>query len=120
MKAKLGNPTRMSLKDIAAYWNHWVSKDKKGDPFSFSLDDIDDNSDSNKGNDDSGGKKTPAASSDLHDIDDGIPLPLLCTTPTTRTRCLQKMVSNKDEISKTFHLLVEMVDKFEVSLVLSI
>ena len=118
----------MSLKDITAYWNHWVSKDKKGDPFSFSLDDIDDNSnsDQDKGDgsnssvDEDGRKEPSAASPDLYDIDNDIPPPLLCTTPSTRTKCLQKLVSNKDETSKTFHALVEMVDKFEVSLISSI
>ena len=44
LKAKFGNPTKMSLKDIIAYWNHWVSKNK-GDLFSFG---VDSNSDKGK------------------------------------------------------------------------
>lgn len=35
LKAKLENPSRMSLVAINMYWNHWVDKSRKGDPFSF-------------------------------------------------------------------------------------
>ena len=32
---KLENPTRTSLAATSAYWNYWVLKDQKGDPFIF-------------------------------------------------------------------------------------
>ena len=35
LEPKIGNPTRMKLKDIKIYWNSWVLKEAKGDPFSF-------------------------------------------------------------------------------------
>ena len=150
LKTKLENPTRMSLKDVTAYWKHWVLQDKKGDPFSFSLDDNSDQGaggsgkgDGGSGKDDGGSdkgdgdsdksdgngdkedgdkididkyaEKLTVFSLDLYAIDDGIPLPLLCNTPSARTHCLQKLVSNRSQTNKTFHELVEIVDTIEVS-----
>lgn len=114
LKAKLGNPTRMSLKDLTAYWDHWASKDKKGDPFSFSLDGNSDKASSNAVDEDVAEEPT-AVTPDHHSVDDDIPFPFLCKTPSTRTDCLQKLVPNRGEINKTFHTLVEMVDTLEVS-----
>ena len=128
LKAKLGNPTRMSLKDITAYWNHWVFKNKKGDPFSFGADSNSDKGKSDEDNDESkgsnGGKDTagglPASSPDHSRIYDNIPHPLLCKTTSMRTSCLQKLVPNRNETTKTFHALVQMVDTLEVSTVTNI
>lgn len=112
LKAKLANPTRMSLQDITAYWNHWVSKDQKGDPFSFGFDgDDDNNSDGGVGQ---GAAEKPPSVSSNHSIED-IPFPYLCNTPYTRTNCLQKLVLNKGETGQRFHTLVRVVDALEVS-----
>jgi len=124
LKTKLSNPTRMSLKDITVYWNHWVSKEKKRDPFSF----IPDNS-SEKGKEDYGSDKGDDGddgdditekpfSLDHYSIDDDIPLPCQCETPSVRTNCLEKLVPGSNEISKSFHRLVKMVDALKVSSVL--
>ena len=112
LKAKIGNPTRMSLNDITDYWIHWVSKDKKGDPFCFGVDGEGDKS-SSSGTDKGAAEKLPSVSSD-NSIDD-IPYPFLCHTSHTRTNCLQKLVLNKGETGNMFHALVGMVDTLEVS-----
>ena len=56
---------------------------------------------------------------DSFSIDDDIPLPFQCTTSNERTSCLQKLVPDRNEITKTFHGLVERVDALKVSYVLS-
>jgi len=135
--AILENPTRMSLKDITAYWKYWVSKDKGGDPFSFlgtddnsnnSRDsDKDKDSDKDEGNDkgkdddddDDGAGDLPRFSPDHFSIDRGIPYPFLCDQ-SNRTNCLEQLVSGKSQVNKTFLELVRMVDTMEVSPILSI
>jgi len=125
LKTKLGNPTRMSLKDISAYWNHWISKDKEGDPFSFlddssvkgESDDASDKSDDD-GVGEGGADKPSVIPPDHFSIDHKIPSPILCDTPNSRTNCLQKLVSKGDQTSKTFHTLVKLVDAFGVSFII--
>jgi hypothetical protein len=118
LKVKLENPTRMPLKDITAYWNHWASKDQKGDPFSF---DLNEPSEKGKGDDDNNSsdeddeEQPPPASPSHYTIDDNIPHPSLCKTPSTRSNCLQQLVPDRNNITKAFHKLVEMVDIMEVS-----
>ena len=125
LKTKLSNPTRMSLKDITAYWNHWVSKDRKRDSFSF----IPDNSSekdkedysSSKGEDgEDGDIAEKPLSPDHHAIGDDIPLPSQCKTPSLQTNCLEKLVPGSNEINKSFHRLIKMVDALKVSSVLHI
>ena len=131
LEAKLGNPTRMSLSAVTAYWKHWSSKSQKGDPFSFlNLDDSDDDRDKsgsksgesekdggNRGDDGAGNPST--SSPDHFAIDDNIPYPLLCET-SERTGCLQALVSTQGQVNKTFHQVVRMVDSMEVSPILCI
>ena len=134
LKAKLSNPTRMTLKDITAYWNHWASKGSKSDPFAFRLDsssnrgkegnssgkgkgkDVDEDDDEDDDEDEDIAEKLLPP--DHHDIDDDIPLPSQCKTPRLRTNCLQKLVPGSNEINKSFHRLVKMVDALKVSSVL--
>jgi len=130
LKAKLSNPTRMTLKDITAYWNHWASKGRKSDPFSFRPDNSSyggkEGNSSGKGKDvdeddeeedDVTEKPLPP---DHHDIDDDIPLPSQCKTPRLRTNCLQKLVPISNGTNKSFHRLVKMVNALEVSSMLNI
>ena len=128
LEPKLSNPTRMPLKDIIPYWKHWASKGRKRDPFSFTPDNSSDRSNEDNGsdkgkNDDDGDDddfpENPV-SLDHHGIDDDIPLPFQCKTPSSRTNCLQKLVPTSNEINKSFHGLVKMVDAFEVSSMLNI
>ena len=115
----------MSLKDISAYWNHWISKDKEGDPFSFlddssvkgESDDASDKSDDD-GVGEGGADKPSVIPPDHFSIDHKIPSPILCDTPNSRTNCLQKLVSKGDQTSKTFHTLVKLVDAFGVSFII--
>jgi hypothetical protein len=128
LEAKLGNPTRMPLQSITAYWKHWVSQEKKGDPFSFISPDgegdkgeSDANSDKGKGDggiadDGQDGPEEP----DHYSIDHDIPYPFLCDTPSMRTNCLHQLVSNNGAANKGFHALVNMVNTFEVSPISSI
>jgi len=119
LKAKLENPTRMSLKGVTAYWKHWDSEGQKGNPFSFlDLDDSDNGKDkSDEGDDDV--EDPPISPPNHFDIDDDIPYPFLCDTG-GHTSCLQALVSTKGQINKTFHEVVKMVDSMEVSPILSI
>jgi hypothetical protein len=151
LKVKLENPTRMSLQNISAYWNHWAFKAKKGDSFSFSLEEVSDEgkvsdkgeasdkdevSDNGEGNDGSGrsddsdrgegkddsdkgdGEQEHVPSLDHYKIDQDISYPFMCPA-SERTDCLQKLVSNRGQVNKSFQALVKMVDTFEVSLMLS-
>jgi hypothetical protein len=128
LEAKLGNPTRMSLQDITAYWKHWASKDKEGNPFSFIASDVvgdkgesDENSDKGKGDDDNADVgQDDAEEPDHYSIDHDIPHPSLCDTPSMRTNCLHQLVSNSGGVNKNFHILVNMVGAFEVSPISSI
>jgi hypothetical protein len=152
LELNLRNPTRMSLKDVTAYWKHWVSSEKEGDPFSFSsLEDDSDrdkvdegndrgrvgegsnrdegngDSDRDQGNDASDGvygsngtdenpaENSPIPPPDHLSIDDGALCPLQCKTPSARTKCLQKLVSEGSQTNRRFHRVVKMVDTFEVS-----
>ena len=128
LEAKLNNPTRMPIKDITPYWKHWAFKGRKRDPFSFTPDNSSDrgkeDNDSDKGRDDDycdddDFSEKPVAP-DHHGIDDDIPLPSQCKTPSSRTNCLQKLVPTTNKINKSFHGLVKMVDAFEVSSMLNI
>ena len=122
----------MSLQDVSAYWKDWVSKDQEGDPFSFFS--LDDNSDRDKGkgandgdrdNGDGGAQEgameQPPSPPDNYlpddhfSVDDDIPLPLSCKTPSQRTSCLQQLIYDHGEPNKTFHKLVKAVDTLEVS-----
>ena len=117
LDTNLADPTRMPLEAITAYWKDWVSRDEKGDPFSF-LSAEDDGGD--KENGDNG---TMNNSQDLppetFSIDDNIPCPLECHTSDERTSCLQRLVPNSDETKKLFHELVKKVDALEVSYISS-
>lgn len=133
----LWDPPRMSLQDVSAYWKDWVSKDQEGDPFSFFS--LDDNSDRDKGkgandgdrdNGDGGAQEgameQPPSPPDNYlpddhfSVDDDIPLPLSCKTPSQRTSCLQQLIYDHGEPNKTFHKLVKAVDTLEVSSISSI
>jgi hypothetical protein len=141
LDTKLGNPTRMSLQKITSYWTHWVSKDKKKDPFSFISfvgDSQGDDDESNRGEDDDSNKSKVDDDSntgtdshgsnksgdeeevekslppDHYSIDDGLIYPFMCA-PNERTNCLQELVPKTSQTNKTFHALVEMVDALEVS-----
>jgi hypothetical protein len=35
LETEFGNPTRIHAKDVQVYWEDWVSRDTKGNPFSF-------------------------------------------------------------------------------------
>ena len=118
LDAKLGNPTRMTLTNITSYWNHWVSKQKKGDPFFFlSVDDDSDRSGiggiSDKEDEDIP-EDLPIPSPDYHNIDEHVLYPFKCT-PSKYTSCLQKLVPKGGETNNTFHELVKIVDDLEVS-----
>jgi len=106
----------MSLKDLTAYWSHWVSKDKKGDLFFFLGDSsnrgksggVSDKGDSDNDSDDEDGTdKSSVISPDHFSIDHKIPHSSSCDDPSSCSNCLQ--------ISETFYQLVEMVDELEVS-----
>jgi len=131
LEAKLGNPTRMSLRAVTAYWKHWSFKGQKGDPFSFlNLDDSDDGRDKsgsksgesekdggNRGDDGAG---NPSISSPNHfTIDNNILYPFLYET-SGHTGCLQALVSTKGQVNKTFYEVVRMVGLMEVSPILCI
>ena len=114
LDTSLENPTRMSLQDLTSYWNHWVSKQKKGDPFSFLSAGDGGNQDSASDKEDENIPKDFPISPDHHNIDDGVLYPFKCT-PSKYTSCLERLVPKEGETNKIFHKLVKIVDGLDVS-----
>jgi len=126
LEAKIGDPTRMSVDDIKAYWGAWA-KQSGGFPFSFLH--IGERKDQDQEDQEEGGSKgQDGDEEDAHlmtknksypspipgDIDIGIPLPCECDTPTVRTTCLQQLAPKWGSSMKSFHNLVGLVDELEV------
>lgn len=134
----------MPLIAISAYWNYWVLKDQKGDPFLIlspdeDYQDMDDDENQGMAGDDgenqniaggSGENKGMAGDGDgenqsdegMQDlglgfkIDNGVLSPHMCgDAPSERTECLQGLVTTKSEISKTFRAITNLVNNLEVS-----
>lgn len=111
---KLGNPTRMSLNSLSVYWNEWILKDKKGDPFSFIG--------VNRGNQDMADVDDDLGDEGIEDfvphftIDDGVLPPLSCCgTSSNRTQCLQALVTGTSKDNKAYRTTVKLVNTLEVS-----
>jgi hypothetical protein len=117
----------MGLKDVKAYWALWVSKEAKGDPFSFIREKVvvvgeveeEEEEEETQPTTSKPLIKAPTPPTPTFDIDNGIPLPLQCNTPVLRTICLNQLGPKWGDASKTFHTLVELVDALKVSSVVN-
>jgi hypothetical protein len=139
---KIGDPNRMRLKDLEAYWKDWVLKESEGDPFSFrggekgkgtekgkerEQEDEEEegeeegeerqeqrNQEEGEEEENLGAEKQPTPLTPDFVIDHGIPIPCQCDTFTMRTTCLQGLAPKWINSRTRFNTLVKLVDDLEV------
>ena len=94
------------MDEVKAYWKHWASMEQ----FYF----LGGSDTSRKGTEDNSTAEKPPPSPSFA-IDDNIPLPCECYSPSAKTNLLQT-IAPKNGPGKTFVNLVKLVDTLEVSL----
>ena len=119
LDTKLENPTRMPLAATSAYWNYWVLKDQKGDPFIFLSPDEDNQDiaeDDGENQEIAGGDEGMQEMAPGFKIDNGVLSPLMCDyAPSECTECLQGLVTSRSKMSKCFRAITNLVNNLEVS-----